>query len=77
MRMEVSRGDLGYSDMLGCSDNLCFKSSKPQGLKWGRKQIIAQLWLCLLNNMDPGECFSGYNLKDAGRKQNFGHAKNM
>ena len=29
------------------------------------------------NNMDPNRYFSGYNLKNAGRKQKFGYAKNV
>ena len=27
--------------------------------------------------MDPNKCFNGYNLKNAGRKERFGYAKNV
>ena len=38
---------------------------------------LPQLWLSLPDNMDPDRYFSGYDLKNAGRKQKFGYAKIM
>ena len=40
-------------------------------------KLLLQLQLSLPNNMDPKKYFSGYNLKNGEREQNFGYAKNM
>ena len=53
-----------------------FQTLEIAEIKVGKKTNHC-LNLSLVNNVDPNQYFSGYNLKSAGRKQKFGYAKNV
>ena len=40
-------------------------------------KLLPQLYLSLLNNMDPERYFSGYNLKNTGRIRSFDMIKSV